>query len=224
MKAFRDRLDPQGRAEIFVAAGIPALHLGAPLPSAAGFPRVYQSCDIDFSNVTLLQHISKSNLILGQGKDRIIQTLSTGFFFPIARLAIGDRGTLPSDSTVPKVPVDNDIAHPMTTLYNEVYRADADATVLDVGAGVHEIKFIKIFSAVDVPITAFSNQAKPVVNEVGLVMADLLSGTPLPRAAVAPPTAPPADEILFSIRTFKSVPFEIAQNISVTIRYTIYIE
>ena len=74
------------------------------------------------------------------------------------------------------------------------------------------------------PITAFSNQANPIVNEVGLVMADLFGGNPLPRAPVAAPDPPDADEEVFSIRTFKSVPFEAANEIAITIRYTIFIE
>jgi hypothetical protein len=55
-------------------------------------------------------------------------------------------------------------------------------------------------------------------------MADLLGGAPLPRPPVAAPNTPDADESMFSIRTFKSVPFEAANEIAVTIRYTIYIE
>jgi len=105
-----------------------------------------------------------------------------------------------------------------------VYRADIDAVVLNVGTPtVHEALFVKTFSAVDVPITSFSNQAVPVINEVGLITADLIS-LPLPRPPVAAPAAPPADEKLFSIRTFKSVPFESANQIAVTIRYTVFVE
>jgi hypothetical protein len=134
-------------------------------------------------------------------------------------MAVGDRGTIPQDSTVPKVPVDT-----QTTLYNEVYRADVDAVVLNVGTPTtHEVKFIKSFSSLIIPITAFSNQAAPVVSEVALITVDT-GVTPLPRAPVAYPTLPDADEKMFSIRTFKSVPFEAANEISVTIRYTIYIE
>jgi hypothetical protein len=133
---------------------------------------------------------------------------------------MGDRGTIPSDPTVPKVPVAT-----MSALYNEVYRADAEAVVLDVGTPtVHEVKFVKTFSAVAIPITSFSNQAKPVINEVGLIMINPALPPPLPRPDVAAPDDPPADEVLFAIRTFKSVPFEASNDISVTIRYTIFIE
>jgi hypothetical protein len=160
------------------------------------------------------------NIILNVGKDRIIESLTTGFVRTIARMAIGDRGTIPSDPTVPKVPTSD-----MTALYNEVYRDDIDTTVLNIGLPTtHEVKFTKVFSSLDVPITSFSNQANPVVNEVALVMADLFGGNPLPRPPVAAPDAPDVDEELFSIRTFKSVPFEAANEIAITVRYTIFIE
>ena len=134
-------------------------------------------------------------------------------------MAIGDRGTIPSDPTVPKVPTSD-----LPGLYNEVYRDDIDGASLDVGTpGVHEVQFVKTFDAATVPITAFSNQAAPVINEVGLVTFDFSAGA-LPRPPVAAPDAPPADEVVFSLRTFKSVPFEAANEISVTIRYTIFIE
>lgn len=214
-KAFKDNLYPQGRVEIFVTEGKPIIHkLGRNLHS-----NVYTDHRIEFTHCRLLEKIDLKNIILNQGKDAVIQSLTTGSILTIARLAIGDRGTIPSDPTVPKVPVST-----MTGLYNEVYRADAEAIVLNIGTPTtHEVKFVKTFAAADVPITAFSNQAKPVVNEVGVVMINpgLL---PLPREDVAAPGTPPADEIMFAIRTHKSVPFEAANDISITFRYTIYIE
>lgn len=214
----RDSLNPQGKVELFVTRGVPRVTPGKLIRS---FPtKIYDSAELDFSGVELLHHETIKNIILNIGKDKVIESLATGFINAIARMAIGDRGTIPSDSTVPKVPVAT-----MTDLYNEVYRDDIDVTTLNVGTPtVHEIKFVKTFSALTIPLTSFSNQANPVVNEVALITADLLGGNPLPRAAVAAPDSPDADERLFSIRTFKSIPFEAANEISITIRYTIFIE
>lgn len=200
----KDSISLKGRVEIFQTKGIPNVTKG----------------EIDFSECELLDTIVDHNIIVGIGKDKVIQALTTGFINQIARMAIGDRGTIPSDPTQPKV------ASPdQTELFNEVFRSDNDTFVLDIGntPGVHEVKFIKTFSAVTIPLASFSNQALPVVNEVGLIMVDL-NEAPLPRADVAAPNPPLSDESLFSIRTFKSVPFEAANEISITIRYTIYIE
>lgn len=211
-----DDIGVKGRMELFATRGRPRVSFSDPVP---GIPGAYRSHHIDIEDGKLLQHLDILNILVNQGKDAVIESLASGTILVMARMAIGDRGTIPSDSTVPKIPVST-----MTGLYNEIYRADFDGLVLNVGTpSAHEIKFIKTFSAADVPITSFSNQALPVINEVGIVMADL-SAIPLPRVPVAAPNPPPADEKVFAIRTFKSIPFEVSNDISVTIRYTIFIE
>lgn len=214
-----DELKPNGLVEIYVTRGKPALIPGPRIGrQREGIPSILSACDIDFTNCKILDKFKIKNIILNQGKDRVIETLTTGFFHVIARMAIGDRGTIPSDQTVPKVPTAD-----LTGLYNEVYRDDIQSTVLNIGTpNTHSVTFIRIFSALDVPIAAFSNQANPIVNEVGLVTIDP-DGTPLPRSPIYPPSLPEADEQIFSIRTFKSVPFEAENEIAITIRYTIYI-
>ena len=217
---FNDKLTPQGKVEIFVTKGRPVIHKFGRVQSRPGYPDIYSDHRIEFTHCEVLDYIEHKNIILNFGKDAVITSLTTGFILSLARIAIGDRGTIPSDSTVPKVPVST-----MSALYNEIYRADAEAVVLNVGAPtVHEVKLVKTFSAVDIPITAFSNQAKPVVNEVGLVMMNPALPPPLPRPPVAAPDEPPSDEVMFAMRTYKSVPFEASNDISVTFRYTIFIE
>lgn len=214
-----DSFKPRGMVEVFTTVGKPVLkNLGGHMPNKLDIP-VCRLGELDFSTCKLIDKQVIENIILQLGKDKVIESLTTGFINTIARMAIGDRGALPADQTVPKVPTDD-----LTSLYNEVYRADVDAVILDIGAGKHEVKFIKTFSAVDVPVTSFSNQAAPLVNEVSLITADLLSGNPLPRPPVAAPNEPDADEEFFSLRTFKSVPFEAANEIAITIRYTIFID
>lgn len=207
-RPLKDSFSPKGRVEVFVTAG------GKPTISKDGDIGCYGECK-------LLDYIDVHNIIVNIGKDSLISGLTSGTFLPIIRMAIGDRGTLPADPQVPKVATDT-----MTALFNEVYRDDIDTYVLNVGTPtVHEVKFIKTFSSLLIPITAFSNQAAPVINEVGLITGDINgSGNPLPRPPVSFPNVPDADEKLFSIRTFKSVPFEAANEIAITIRYTIYIE
>lgn len=216
-----DGLNLKGRVEIFVARGAPTLVKGnlirlKPAP-------LYASTALDFSKCSILDVQRYENIIVNNGKDKVIQSLTTGFLNTVARMAVGDRGTIPSDPTQPKVPQAT-----RTTLFHEVYRDDLDATSLHIAdpdnPNTHEVTFTKTFSATLIPASAFFITDKPVINEVGVIMCDLLAGQPLPRPPVANPGTPLADESLFAMRAFKSVPFEAANEVTVTIRYTIYIE
>lgn len=234
------------------------------------------------------------NIVLFQGNAEIIRTIST--IEPataprvITRMAIGDLGTIPSDSTVPKVPIKT-----ASTLYHELYRKDISARVMTLyspvgylyqgntttssniisgmsstaglvigmtvsGTGipsgsvvvevitsssvkisnaatstnsgvnisfsgtVNECQFTATFNAVDVDLAAFANPSQPRVNEVGLVIIDPTSAGGLTRDAVVTPNQNYSDEVLMTVRTFKSVPFEAANDVSITVRYTIFTE
>lgn len=222
-----DGIKPRGKLEVIVTRGVPRIVPGNLLRDAFGKvirPGLYDSRHIDLSHVDILSRETHHNLIVNGGKDAVITGLTTGSVLTIVRMAIGCEGTIPTDQTVPKTPVST-----MTALYSEVYRADIDVTTLTVavpfpGPYVHQVQFTKTFSAVSIPSTSFANQANPIINEVGLILANLVTGAPLPRPAVAAPAAPDADEMLFSIRTFNSVPFLAANQISITIDYTIFTE
>lgn len=88
----------------------------------------------------------------------------------------------------------------------------------------NQCEFISSFNAVDVPLTSFSNPSNPLLNEVGLVIINPSAPDGLVRTPVFAPAAPPSDEVVLSLRTFTSVPFQAANDISVTIRYTIFTE
>lgn len=98
------------------------------------------------------------------------------------------------------------------------------STTINFAGTVNECQFIATFAASDVALSAFSNPSQPRVNEVGLVIIDPTASGGLVRSAVTAPATPDADEVVLSLRTFKSVPFEIANDVSITIRYTIYTE
>lgn len=88
---------------------------------------------------------------------------------------------------------------------------------------VNECQFIATFDSATIPVSTYANPTQPRVNEVGLVIVDPNAhGTG--RAAVLAPTAPYSDEVVMTVRTFKSVPFEIANDTTITIRYTIFTE
>jgi hypothetical protein len=182
-----------------------------------------------YRNGELFDYQEQHNIILYQGNTEIIRTLST--VSPstapriINRMCVGDQGTIPSDPTVPKVPT-KDLPTLIGTrgLYHEVYRKDVDSRTITLSGAVNECKFIATFDAADVALSAYSNPSQPRVNEVGLVIIDPVSAGGLVRSPVTAPDAPPTDEVIMTIRTFKSIPFESANDVTVTIRYTIYME
>lgn len=210
----KESVKPCGVVELIVTRKKPVLKYGNIISNKNGFI-LYDNVELLYNKEDVVEETKIKNIILDGGKGSIINSLYTGNIKQICRMSIGDRGTLASDQTVPKSPTAD-----RTTLYNEVYRGDVDAITL----GFNEIRFVKTFSASSVPITSFSNQSNPIVNEVALVLADLISGSPLPRAPIYPPALPDADELLFAMRTFKSVPFDASNDLSITVRYTIYIE
>jgi len=241
-RAFQEYLQPRGRVDIYVAMGRPKHILIGHIPNHHDLP-LYRDHRIDFSGCNIISEDHDHNIILNLGKDSVIESLvpDSAKIKSLARMCVGDRGTSPSDPTVPKTPLSD-----RTTLYNEVFRSDAEAIVTNtrtIGGNLHEIRLVKTFAsngAGSVPITAFSNQGKPVLNEVGLVMINPaimtsprpdVSGpysypplAPYPHLPISPYNYPPQDEDVFSMRTFKSVPFEAVNDITITIRYTIYIE
>lgn len=246
-----------------------------------------------YKKKTLIHREVLKNILLYQGNAEIIRGLtSSSPLTPriITRMAIGDQGTIPSDQTIPKVPVKT-----MTGLYHEVARQDVDSatqtlysptgftytgnTVINndaltglsstagvtigmvvTGTGiplgsvvvqiltptsvqisnnavssntginitfagtVNECEFSATFDAVDIPITSFSNPSNPIVNEVGLIIIDPAAVGGIVRPPVYAPNAVDPDEVVLSIRTFNSVPFLAANDISISVRYTLFTE
>lgn len=242
----------------------------------------------------LFDYVSEKNLILYQGNAEVIRAVTS--FNPsltpriITRMAIGDQGTIPSDSTVPKVPVKT-----ANSLFHEIYRSDVDTSVqtlysttgftytgnttnaLDIITGlssttgitagmivagtgiplgttvqsivtptsiqisnpatssnsginitfsgtVNQCQLTTTFAASNVPTTSFANPSQARVNEVGLVIIDPSAIAGIVRDPVFAPNANNSDEVLMTVRTFKSVPFDSAEDITITIRYTIFTE
>ena len=169
----------------------------------------------------LFDHQDLENIVLYQGNAQIITALcSVGPTRPriINRMCIGDLGTIPADTTVPKVPTKT-----MAGLFHEIYRKDCDSRNLTVSGATNQCQFVATFNAVDIALSAYANPSQARLNEVGLIIIDPGAGS-ITRAPVTNPAVPASDEVVLSIRCFKSVPFEIANDVSITIRYTIYME
>lgn len=106
---------------------------------------------------------------------------------------------------------------------NEAISSNTGANYTFAGV-VNQCEFDATFDAIDVPLTSFSNPSTPVINEVGLVIINPAASAGLVRSPVAAPNPPPSDEVVLSLRTFTSVPFVAANNISITVRYTLFTE
>lgn len=177
-----------------------------------------------YERKVLKEYHKFKNIILWQGRAEMVRTMAATnpalHTRVINRMAIGDRGTIPLDSQVPKVPTPD-----LTGLYNEIYRKDIESKTFTTSGADNYVQFVAEFVASDVPLSAFSNPTEPRVNEVGLVFINPGAPEGLDRSAspVIAPDTPPADEVLASIRTFKSIPFDAANDVSVTVRYTLYI-
>ena len=168
--------------------------------------------------------------------DRVI-TINPGSTFPIvASLTIGNpvattistsglaTGMSVSGVGIPAGTVIANVNSGTQFTLSQAAVSPGGSQTLTISGAANEAKFIATFNATDVALTAFSNPSQPRINEVGLVIIDPTAPSGITRTPVTAPTTPPSDEVLMSIRAFKSVPFEIANDVSVTIRYTIFME
>jgi hypothetical protein len=120
--------------------------------------------------------------------------------------------------------VANPSVSPTSIQISEDATSDNTAANITFLGTTNQVEFSATFNAVDVPLSAFTNPSQPLLNEVGLVIIDPTATAGLTRSPVFAPASPPSDEVVLSLRTFNSVPFVAANDISVTIRYTIFTE
>ena len=160
----------------------------------------------------IIDHIKEKNIILNNIKEKVIQSLMTGSIDKIFRMAIGDNGAIVGDPFTPKVPSATD-----TALEHEVYRKDVSWPP-SVDTANLKITFIGTFNSVDVPSTSYSNASEQRVNEAMLVCGDGVLG----GGDIYSPNPADADESGVSRRCFKSIPFDIANDITITIRWSLF--
>lgn len=169
-----------------------------------------------------LVHDSK-NFIVDAGltgvRDILIGPNGGGFTGAVFRMALGDGGTPPGELFNPKLP---DGTWPARTgLFHEVIRQDISvfSTPTD-----FSMRFVGSFNSVDVDVSSYS-LADRVVNEAALIIGDgiLTVGGDIKQINKAPPDTVDADELMFSTRTFKSASFDPAEDVTLTVTWTITI-
>lgn len=152
-------------------------------------------------------------------RDILIGANGGGFTGSIFRMAVGDGGTPPSELFNPKLP---DATWPARTgLFHEVIRQDISVFSTPTFASM---RFVGSFNSVDVDPTSYSIAAK-VVNEASLILGDgvLTGGGDKVQINKVPPDTADADEIMLSMRTFKSASFDPAEDVTITVTWTITI-
>jgi len=131
----------------------------------------------------------------------------------IFRMAIGDNGTEPGQLYTPKIPDASWDAR--TSLYHEVYRNDIAAFSTPT---YNSMRFVGTFNSTGIADASYDLSAQ-VINEAALIAGDgalTAGGDPKQHG-----TGVDADEVMFSTRTFNSVPWGNGDDITITITWTI---
>jgi hypothetical protein len=167
-----------------------------------------------------LVHDSK-NFIVDAGisaiRDVLIGVNGGGYYGSIFRMAIGDGGTPPSELFNPKLP---DATWPArTSLYHEVLRQDISVFTTPTPSSM---RFVGSFNSVGIDPTGYSLAAK-VVNEAALIIGDgvLTPGGDKKQVNKTVPDVVDSDEVMMSTRTFKSTSFDDAEDVTITVTWTI---
>lgn len=159
----------------------------------------------------IIDEFVSENIIVDNGKQKLIDALGSGNIDQIFRLSIGCNGAAESDLFQPKIPERN-----RTSLFWEVYRKDVGSYVV----GTRQITFVVSFNSPDIPDSSFKNASQRYINEAALIMGDGVSGGP----DIISPALPDIDESMFSMRCFKSIPFDAGDDVALTLRWTVFIQ
>jgi hypothetical protein len=148
-------------------------------------------------------------------RDALIGVNGGGFLGSIFRMAIGDGGVPAGELFNPKLP---DATWPArTALYHEMLRQDIDVFTTPTAASM---RFVGSFNSMDITPTSYS-LADRVVNEAALIIGDGTLTVGGDKKRVQDGDTVDADEIMLSTRTFKSASFDEAEDVTISITWTL---
>ena len=150
-------------------------------------------------------------------RDILLGAAGGGFTGSIFRMAIGDGGTPAGQLYDPYLP---DATWPAkTTLFHEMLRQDIDTFTTPTTASM---TFVGSFNSTDLDAPSYS-LADRVANEACLIAGDgiLTVGGDKKQVNNTPPEPADLDEVMVSMRTFKSASFDIAEDVTLTITWTL---
>ena len=160
--------------------------------------------------------IEDKNFIVDLGHELVVDILTGTVSSKIFRMAIGDNGTLTGQPFVPKTP---DATWPaLTGLFHELIRKNVTTTQ----PTTKTMRFLASFDSADIDNSSFTSSPK-TVNEAALVVSSGAETGQQQINKTAPDTLDPSEK-MFSIRTFKSQPFDPADTLSLSITWTIFVQ
>ena len=149
--------------------------------------------------------------------DLLIGSNGGGFEGSIFRMAVGDGGCPPGQLFDPYLP---DATWPArTTLFYEMLRQDVSTFLTPTSTSM---RFVGSFNSIDLDPSSYS-LTDEVVNEACLIAGDgiLIVGGDKKQVHKVPPDTIDPDEVMVSMRTFKSASFSIAEDVTITITWTL---
>lgn len=166
----------------------------------------------------LLDRIEEKNFIVDLGYETVVDILDgTSAGNHIFRMAVGDDGAITGQPFVPKTA---DATWPARTgLFHEVARRNIDTVSQPTSKSM---RFLTSFQSGLIDSTSYSS-SPPVLNEASLIISD---GTATGQQEInkTPPDSVGPSETLFSMRTFKSQPFDPLDALTLTIAWTIFVQ
>jgi len=168
-------------------------------------------------NGKIIRVIEDKNFIVDLGHELVVDILSGSVGSKIFRMAIGDQGTVSGQPFVPKTP---DATWPARTgLFHELIRLNNGTPTQPTSKSM---RFLASFQSANIDTTSFSTSPR-VVNEAALIVS---SGSETGRQQInkTPPDPLDPSENLFSLRTFKSQPFDPSDTLTLSVAWTIFVQ
>jgi len=165
------------------------------------------------------------NFIVDLGKQKVLEQLGQAFGPALGpgrrvmrRMSLGDQGAIIGSPFTPKVP---DASWPARTqLFHELGRKPIDTITFPT---TKSVRHITAFNSAAFDASSYSSVPR-ICSEASLYIGDPDDGvaTLIQPNKVAPDIVPATDK-MFSTRTFKSVPFDPLDAVTVTVTWTIFI-
>jgi len=162
-----------------------------------------------------------ANFIVNVGltaiRDILIGANGGGFQGSIFRMAVGDGGCPAGELFNPKLP---DATWPARDgLFHEILRQDV---AIFSTPTTTSMRFVGSFNSTDVDPTSYQ-LADRVINEASLIAGDgvLTVGGDKKQIHKVPPDTADPDEVMVSMRTFKSASFDLAEDVTITLTWTL---
>ena len=167
----------------------------------------------------LVSEFEDKNFIVDKGHEIANNLLNGTFNGLVGRMGIGDQGTLSGQPYVPKTA---DATWPArTALFHDVIRKDLDSATP--GLSLKNTRYLCSFTSASIAPASFTSSPY-LINEASLWLIPRVAGIPAVYGVEQASTGFNANQYMFSMRTFKSQPFDPADTLTLTIAWTIYVQ